>query len=61
MKNKEWIVFLGWTPHPVMGKMDLIYLTGLGDNGFGDAHGHQTLTRRLRGRVPERRQAARAT
>ncbi len=36
-KNKEWIVFLGWTPHPVMGQMDLQYLTGMGDSGFGEA------------------------
>lgn len=37
MKNKEWIVFLGWTPHPVMGAMDLVYLDGMGDSGFGAA------------------------
>ncbi len=36
-KNNEWIVFLGWTPHPVMGKMDLQYLSGMGDSGFGAA------------------------
>jgi glycine betaine/proline transport system substrate-binding protein len=35
--DKEWIVFLGWTPHPVMGKMDLVYLDGMGDSGFGSA------------------------
>jgi glycine betaine/proline transport system substrate-binding protein len=37
MGDKEWIVFLGWTPHPVMGKMDLVYLDGMGDSGFGAA------------------------
>jgi len=37
MDDKEWIVFLGWTPHPVMGKMDLVYLDGMGDSGFGSA------------------------
>jgi glycine betaine/proline transport system substrate-binding protein len=37
MTDKEWIVFLGWTPHPVMGKMDLVYLDGMGDSGFGSA------------------------
>jgi glycine betaine/proline transport system substrate-binding protein len=37
MKDNEWIVFLGWTPHPVMGKMSLHYLTGMGDSGFGSA------------------------
>jgi len=37
MKNNEWIVFLGWTPHPVMGEMKLAYLDGMGDSGFGAA------------------------
>ena len=26
--KKDWIAFLAWTPHPVMGQMDLHYLTG---------------------------------
>jgi glycine betaine/proline transport system substrate-binding protein len=37
MKKKKWIVFLGWTPHPVMGAMDIAYLDGMGDSGFGAA------------------------
>jgi glycine betaine/proline transport system substrate-binding protein len=37
MKNNEWIVFLGWTPHPVMGEMKITYLDGMGDSGFGAA------------------------
>ncbi len=37
MKKKEWIVFLGWTPHPVMGAMKIAYLNGMGDSGFGAA------------------------
>ncbi len=37
MKKKEWIVFLGWTPHPVMGAMKIAYLDGMGDSGFGAA------------------------
>jgi glycine betaine/proline transport system substrate-binding protein len=37
MKNNEWIAFLGWTPHPVMGAMNLTYLDGMGDSGFGAA------------------------
>ena len=37
MKNNEWIVFLGWTPHPVMGEMKISYLDGMGDSGFGAA------------------------
>ena len=44
MKNKEWIAFLGWAPHPVMGKMKLVYLTGFENDGFGDAQ-IKTLTR----------------
>ncbi len=44
MKNQEWIAFLGWTPHPVMGKMGLVYLTGFENDGFGDAQ-IKTLTR----------------
>jgi glycine betaine/proline transport system substrate-binding protein len=34
---KKWVVFLGWAPHPVMGKMPLVYLTGFEKDGFGDA------------------------
>jgi glycine betaine/proline transport system substrate-binding protein len=37
MKSDEWIVFLGWTPHPVMGEMKIAYLDGMGDSGFGAA------------------------
>ncbi|MEQ1949912.1 choline ABC transporter substrate-binding protein [Mesorhizobium sp. CN2-181] len=37
IKGNEWIAFLGWTPHPVMGAMNLTYLDGMGDSGFGAA------------------------
>jgi glycine betaine/proline transport system substrate-binding protein len=37
MKDNQWIVFLGWTPHPVMGEMKISYLDGMGDSGFGAA------------------------
>ena len=37
MKGDDWIVFLGWTPHPVMGEMAITYLDGMGDSGFGAA------------------------
>lgn len=37
MKDKGWVVFLGWTPHPVMGEMPITYLTGLEKAGFGEA------------------------
>lgn len=44
MAKKEWIVFLGWAPHPVMGAMPLVYLTGFEADGFGSAEIH-ALTR----------------
>jgi glycine betaine/proline transport system substrate-binding protein len=37
IKNNEWIVFLGWTPHPIMGDMKLHYLAGTEAAGFGAA------------------------
>lgn len=37
IKNNEWIIFLGWTPHPIMGEMKIHYLDGMGDSGFGAA------------------------
>jgi glycine betaine/proline transport system substrate-binding protein len=37
MKSGDWIVFLGWTPHPVMNEMEITYLEGMGDSGFGAA------------------------
>jgi glycine betaine/proline transport system substrate-binding protein len=40
MKDNQWIVFLGWTPHPVMGEMKIAYLEGMGDSGFGAATVH---------------------
>jgi glycine betaine/proline transport system substrate-binding protein len=40
MKAGKWIVFLGWTPHPVMGEMKISYLDGMGDSGFGAATVH---------------------
>jgi glycine betaine/proline transport system substrate-binding protein len=40
MAADQWIVFLGWTPHPVMGEMAITYLDGMGDSGFGAATVH---------------------
>jgi glycine betaine/proline transport system substrate-binding protein len=40
MGDEDWIVFLGWTPHPVMGEMKITYLDGMGDSGFGSASVH---------------------
>jgi glycine betaine/proline transport system substrate-binding protein len=40
MKNNEWVLFLAWTPHPIMGEMKIHYLDGMGDSGFGAATVH---------------------
>ena len=40
MKENGWVVFLGWTPHPIMGEMKIVYLDGMGDSGFGAATVH---------------------
>lgn len=40
MKDNRWIVFLAWTPHPIMGAMTIHYLEGMGDSGFGPATVH---------------------
>lgn len=40
MKKGDWVAFLGWTPHPIMGEMDIDYLDGMGDSGFGAATVH---------------------
>lgn len=40
IRNDEWIAFLGWTPHPIMGEMSIAYLDGMGDSGFGAATVH---------------------
>src|SRR4029079_16145179 len=40
MKDNEWIAFLGWTPHPIMGEMKIHYLDGMCDSGFGAATVH---------------------
>jgi glycine betaine/proline transport system substrate-binding protein len=37
MSHHEWIVFVPYTPHAIMGKMDLWFLTGIPDNSFGEA------------------------
>jgi glycine betaine/proline transport system substrate-binding protein len=40
IRSEEWIAFLGWTPHPIMGEMSISYLDGMGDSGFGAATVH---------------------
>ena len=40
--KKEWIVFLGWTPHPMNSKIKMTYLAG-GDDFFGPNYGGATV------------------
>jgi glycine betaine/proline transport system substrate-binding protein len=46
-KRKEWIVFLGWEPHPMNAKYDMAYLTG-GDDYFGPNFGGATVHTNVR-------------
>ena len=59
MKSDEWIVFLGWTPHPVTGNMKIKYLDGMGRAGFRRRHGLHQCARGLHDRMPECRQVHR--
>ncbi|MGE3830822.1 MAG: choline ABC transporter substrate-binding protein [Parvibaculaceae bacterium] len=52
MMDNEWIVFLGWTPHPVMGEMKITYLDGMGDSGFGAATVHTNVRKGYVGECP---------
>jgi glycine betaine/proline transport system substrate-binding protein len=52
MKDNDWIVFLGWTPHPVMGEMQITYLDGMGDSGFGAATVHTNVRAGYVGECP---------
>ena len=52
MRNEEWIAFLGWTPHPIMGRMELHYLDGMGDSGFGPATVHTNVRAGYAGECP---------
>lgn len=42
VENKEWIVFLGWAPHPMNVNYDITYLSG-GDIEFGPDFGSATV------------------
>ena len=60
-KNKEWVVFLGWEPHPMNANYEMAYLAG-GDEYFGPNFGGATVFTNvragLRQGMPECRQAA---
>ena len=40
--RKQWVVFLGWAPHPMNSNFDLAYLSG-GDDWFGPNYGGATV------------------
>lgn len=40
--GKDWIVFLGWAPHPMNTRFDITYLSG-GDDVFGPNYGADTV------------------
>ena len=47
VKNKDFIVFLGWAPHPMNTSYDMKYLTG-GDKYFGPDFGAATVSTQVR-------------
>ena len=47
VRAKEWIVFLGWAPHPMNSNFDLAYLSG-GDDFFGPNFGGATVHTQVR-------------
>jgi glycine betaine/proline transport system substrate-binding protein len=55
VKRKEWIVFLGWEPHPMNANFDMAYLAG-GDDYFGPDFGgatvHTTVRKGYRSQCP---------
>ena len=50
--NQDWIVFLGWQPHPMNMSMQLTYLSG-GDVEFGPNYGGATVRTIVRKGYPE--------
>lgn len=47
VRKKEWIVFLGWEPHPMNANFELAYLSG-GDDYFGPNYGGATVYTNIR-------------
>lgn len=47
LRNKEFIVFQGWAPHPMNTAIDMRYLTG-GDKFFGADYGAATVSTQVR-------------
>ena len=47
VRKKEWIVFLGWEPHPMNANFEIAYLSG-GDDYFGPNYGGATVYTNIR-------------
>ena len=47
VRNKVWVVFLGWEPHPMNANFDIAYLSG-GDDYFGPDYGGATVHTNIR-------------
>ncbi len=47
VKNNEWVVFLGWEPHPMNANYEMAYLAG-GDDYFGPDFGGATVFTNVR-------------
>ena len=52
VRAKEWIVFLGWAPHPMNSNFDIAYLAG-GDDYFGPNFGGATVYTQARAGLAE--------
>lgn len=52
MREKKWIIFLGWSPHSMNEKIDMRYLTGSTDETFGPDDGTATVYTNLRKGFP---------
>ena len=53
MREKKWIIFLGWSPHSMNEKIDMRYLTGSTDKTFGPDDGTATVYTNVRKGFPE--------
>jgi len=47
VRSRDWIVFLGWEPHPMNANIDMVYLSG-GDDIFGPNYGGATVYTNVR-------------
>ena len=47
IRNKQWVVFLGWAPHPMNSRFEIEYLSG-GDAYFGPNYGGAEILTNIR-------------